>query len=77
MRHNCNAFFRAIVEPLQKSDCASAAILIALAVVSIVTVLVAGNFGEIVVRKFATDFFNRSSSVTDVVSESFATLFTD
>jgi hypothetical protein len=77
MRHNSNALFRTTVEPLQKSHCASTAILVALAVVAIVTVLVAGNLGEIKVRKFATNFFNRSSSVADVVPESFATLFTD
>jgi hypothetical protein len=74
MSHNCNAFFRATVEPLQESHGAVAAIFVTLALICIVGIFIGSNLRKIKVWKFLAYLFNGSSPVAYVMAVSFPTL---
>jgi hypothetical protein len=75
MGNNSNALFRTGIEPFQECHRSSATVFIGLTFISIKGILVAVNLGEVKVGEFRVDFLNGSTSVANIVSEPFSTLF--
>mmetsp|Transcript_65 Transcript_65/g.137 ORF Transcript_65/g.137 Transcript_65/m.137 type:complete len:248 (+) Transcript_65:374-1117(+) len=73
VRHDGNALLRALIQPLEKLNGASAAVLVGLALVRVEDVVVVHDFGEVEIGKLGGDLADGTSAVADVVTPSLAT----